>query len=509
MKKYFTPILFLFCFKAMAQCPSTGEVYLYQQSDVDNYFANGGCAVVENLIIGDGSPNITNLNGLNGITTVTGRMFVGWLPLVDFTGLETLTSIGSLSVEWCPSLKNFKGLENLETVNSLSVNEMNQLEAFTGFEGSTITSELYIGGCPALTTLASLSVAESLPVGLMIVGCASLDNLSSLSNLKSAGRLSIGNCSLIEDFQWLSSLESATEFIVGGNANLTSLSGLGNLQTVETFEVTSNTKLASLSGLENLNTVKTILIANNPLLTTITALGNVSSNVTGVQIYSNAQLSNCTVDAICSMLLFPAPGEARVIFGNQGACLDRVQLELACTEALPVTLQSFDAVLEKQVVNLMWKTSGEQNSDKFEVHHSTNGKQWSVIGAVKSTGTGGLGSDYQFTHHTPAHGNNYYRLKMIDFDQSHALSTISHIYYNGNSETVYPNPTSDAIQISSLNLGQIESFELINSTGSIVMKRQGGKTDAINLDKFPAGSYTLRIFKRDSTISNHKIVVRR
>ncbi|MCF2506851.1 T9SS type A sorting domain-containing protein [Dyadobacter sp. CY107] len=484
MKAIFTLVLLLFGFTAIAQCPSTGEVYLYEQSDIDNYFANGGCTVVENLIIGSGSPNITNLNGLNGITTVTGSMFVGWLPLVDFTGLETLTSINVLNVEWCPLLKNFKGLENVTDINYLSVNQMDNLESFEGLEAAAFTNTLYIGGCAVLTTLSSLTVPEVLTDGVFIVFCPSLVDLSSLSNLQSAARITISNLDLIENFQWLNSLEEARQ-----------------------FSIQSCAKLTSLNGLENLSTVETLHISDNPILASIEALATISSNLTDTRIYSNSQLSNCSINAICAMLLDPSPGDTRVIQRNKGACLDRLQLELACKETMPVRLLSFEAVLEKQLVNLIWKTSEEHNSEKFEVHHSTNGKDWFIIGELKSSGIGGLGSEYHFTHQTPAQGNNYYRLKMIDFDRTHALSTISHAYFNAEAKTVYPNPTSDAIHISSLNPGQIASFELVNSKGNVVMKRESGTLYAINMDKFPAGSYTLRIFNKDSTVSNHKILV--
>ncbi|MCF2505363.1 T9SS type A sorting domain-containing protein [Dyadobacter sp. CY107] len=506
MKGIFTVMLFLFCFKAMAQCPSTGYITLYTQSDVDNYFANGGCTVVENLILGDGSPDITNLNGLNGITTITGELQIYWLPLVDFTGLETLTNLGRLYMEWCPQLKDFKGLENLKALNSLELNNMDSFESFAGLEGVTITGGFGFGGCPALTTVSGFNVADELSGGIYFALCPLLADISNLSNLKSAAGLTVAGCDLIEDFQWVSSLEVLKGFTVGSNANLTSLHGLENLQTAEAIEITSSPQLSNLNALENLQTVKTIYISNSSIAS-LEPLGNISSRLTEVNIFFNPLLSNCTVDFICSMLLDPAQKPHCLIFANQGICQDRNQLELACKETMPVTLVSFDAFLEKKLVNLIWKTSEEYNSEKFEVHHSTNGKDWSVIGEVKSSGIGGLGSEYHFTHQTPAQGNNYYRLKMIDFDRTHALSTISHAYFNAVAETVYPNPTSDAIHISSLNPGKIVSFELVNSKGSVVMKRQSGKTDAINLDKFPAGYYTLRIIRKDSTVSNHKIIV--
>ncbi|MCF2494628.1 T9SS type A sorting domain-containing protein [Dyadobacter chenhuakuii] len=483
MKRTFTLILVLFCFKAIAQCPSTGIVSLEDQADVDNYFANGGCSVVQHLIIGDGSPNILNLNGLNGITTVTGFMFVGWGPLVDFTGMETLTSVDTLAIEWSPSLKNFKGLENVLTINHLSINELSSLESFDGLGQATVTGSIYIAGCHSLTSIDDLNIPASLPDGLIIGDCPLLDDFSSFANLQSTSRLIISRLDKMQDCQWLNSLEVATQLNIEANANLT-----------------------SLKGLENLHTVEQIQITYNPLLTSIDGMGNIKSQLSRFVVLFNPELSDCAIDAVCWMLLDSAPEEI-FLYQNKGICSNTDLLKSACKESLPVTLLSFDAVLENKVVNLNWTTSEEENSEKFEVQHSTNGKQWSVVGEVKSSGIGGLGAVYQFIHLTPSDRNNYYRLKMIDFDQTYALSTISHVYFNGNIETVYPNPTSGSINIVSTDPSEIAAFELINSKGNIVMKRRGNLADRINLEKFSSGSYTLRIIKNNSTSSNHKIVV--
>lgn len=483
MKRIFTAILFLCCFKAIAQCPSSAFVHLNEQSDIDNYFANGGCPVVENMLI-EGS-DISNLNGLKGITDITIGVVVSGTALLDFTGLETLISIGGfISIERNPLIRNFKGLDNLKTIGHFGIVDSDDLENFVGLEKLTTVNGIYIGNCPSLTSLTGFRKFETLPEGLILFFCPALADLSSLSKLKSTSQFSITGCDLIENFHWISSLEVATNVVISVNVNLT-----------------------SLKGLENLHTAESVQITNNPVLTSIEALGNITSNVTSTIILSNAQLSNCAVYFLCSMVRNPSNSNILTMHNNQGACMGKSQIYSACQQSMPVTLQSFDAALEKQVVNLTWKTSDEQNSEKFEVQHSTNGKDWSLIGEVKSSGTGGLGSDYQFTHQLPASGNNYYRLKMIDLDQSYAQSSIQHVYFKVNLEIIYPNPASDAIRISSLNSDQIASFELINSKGIAVVKRQDGKTDAINLEQYPAGSYTLRILKKDSTIFNHKVVV--
>jgi len=83
---------------------------------------------------------------------------------------------------------------------------------------------------------------------------------------------------------------------------------------------------------------------------------------------------------------------------------------------LPVTLLSFYAVEENQNVRLNWTTLSELNADKFLIQNSTNGNSWQTIGEVTANGNSQTKIEYQFVEASPHQGQNYYRLKQVDFN---------------------------------------------------------------------------------------------
>lgn len=93
---------------------------------------------------------------------------------------------------------------------------------------------------------------------------------------------------------------------------------------------------------------------------------------------------------------------------------------------LPVNLLSFTGSLQpdKQVY-LKWETAEEQHTSHFSVERSTDGARFVAIGKVKAAGTGA--HSYHFTDPSPAAGNNYYRLRMIDTDGKFSISKLVHI----------------------------------------------------------------------------------
>src|SRR5690606_28516311 len=103
------------------------------------------------------------------------------------------------------------------------------------------------------------------------------------------------------------------------------------------------------------------------------------------------------------------------------------------------------------VVDLTWATASEYNNDRFEIERSTNGLNWSQIGSVSGMGTTQQRHEYLFTDEYPENGENYYRLKQVDFDDKYEYSPIRLVTFGSeitpdNSRIVwYPNPTSGQI----------------------------------------------------------------
>jgi hypothetical protein len=118
---------------------------------------------------------------------------------------------------------------------------------------------------------------------------------------------------------------------------------------------------------------------------------------------------------------------------------------------LPVELVSFIGWNQGSVNRLQWKTASEQNTEKFEVMKSTNGTDWEKIGEKIAAGNSTQPLTYDFTDNLPVTGNNYYKLKIVDFDGTIAYSNIINIQLADavvdNFVNVYPNPTDGLLNV--------------------------------------------------------------
>ncbi|MCF2489217.1 T9SS type A sorting domain-containing protein [Dyadobacter sp. CY347] len=165
---------------------------------------------------------------------------------------------------------------------------------------------------------------------------------------------------------------------------------------------------------------------------------------------------------------------------------------------LPVNLVDFAVSNEAKSVLLTWKTSGEENSRNFEIQHSTDSKAWSAIGDVKAAGESQEVQHYTYTHSFPAEGLNYYRLKMIDRDESFAFSRVLSVRMNaGENAFLYPNPVSDHIQFRNVNFQEISKAEVVNDAGKVVSRIDSQFEKGISVKNIPSGHYIFRIYSRD------------
>lgn len=175
--------------------------------------------------------------------------------------------------------------------------------------------------------------------------------------------------------------------------------------------------------------------------------------------------------------------------------------------ALPVKLISFNAKAESAVVNLDWATTEETNSDYFEIQHSVTGKQWSKVDKVTSHGESKTLINYTFSHLTPVNGENLYRLKMVDKDETFAYSSIRSVTFEGQGSdlSVYPNPVSEKLFIRNFN--QVTKVNIYNQKGLSVYKSGAIKTGEIGLSNLSPGVYIVKISRSNGLESAQKIVV--
>jgi len=169
--------------------------------------------------------------------------------------------------------------------------------------------------------------------------------------------------------------------------------------------------------------------------------------------------------------------------------------------ALPVELVSFTGSNVGEYNRLDWTTASEQNTSKFIVEKSIDGRNWVYLGERTAAGNSSVQLTYSFNDYSPTQGNNYYRLKMIDLDQTFDYSNILNIPVNGTLVNaivaVYPNPVSNQLNVDIQSTQNVETeIKIYNVIGEIAMNKTFVLTKGINKlqlnsSNLPQGSYIL------------------
>lgn len=198
------------------------------------------------------------------------------------------------------------------------------------------------------------------------------------------------------------------------------------------------------------------------------------------------------------------PPSGNLIPGN-----DLVSTPVSVTSPLPVTLVSFKGIVENTQINLDWSTTSELNSDRFEMEHSLNGKEWNLIGSVSAAKESKSRLDYHFVHTNPSEGNNYYRLKMIDIDETFAFSSIRNVIFENINLEIFPNPVADQLTIRTGNWAGVNNIHLLDLAGTKVYDSGKAPVQSVNVTNMKQGIYILKIGKTDGSWATQKIMVER
>ena len=218
-----------------------------------------------------GNDLLTNLTGLENLTSVEGNIIIGTSdgnPLLnDLTGLNSLTSVG----------------------NTLEVRENNALTSLNGLEMlSFIGGNLHIGykslygggsGNAALASLASLNSLQTVNGNVNISFNNSLTNLSGLDSIDAG---SINNLTIWSN-ESLSEcdVQSVCEYIANpGGSILIGLNAMGCFYLPQVQE-------ACLTGINEFSAGKEITLSPNPASSFITMTTPQNQPIEGVIIYNH------------------------------------------------------------------------------------------------------------------------------------------------------------------------------------------------------------------------------
>jgi hypothetical protein len=174
---------------------------------------------------------------------------------------------------------------------------------------------------------------------------------------------------------------------------------------------------------------------------------------------------------------------------------------IAALASLPIKLTAFSArVTTDNAASLQWNSEFELDSYNYIVQRSTDGRNFTNIGAVAAAGNSIRRIGYDFKDIQLGTGVAYYRLKMVDIDGKSEYSKI--IYVNnrkimspGGGLSVFPNPFRGEIQLKDVLTADVNSrnIHVYNAMGKEIRFAVTG-ANAITVDAgAPAGVYILRV----------------
>ena len=139
----------------------------------------------------------------------------------------------------------------------------------------------------------------------------------------------------------------------------------------------------------------------------------------------------------------------------------------------------------------------------YDVESSTDGVHFRRIATLPAKNE--IKNNYYFTDINPK-GKLYYRLKMIDIDQTSTYSKIIEIdFIKETAIQIFPNPSKTSIRIYGLN--GLSEVELITMQGQVVTHIQTTSNEIeIPTGVLRNGIYQLKIFKNHQ-VQTEKVVI--
>jgi hypothetical protein len=172
-------------------------------------------------------------------------------------------------------------------------------------------------------------------------------------------------------------------------------------------------------------------------------------------------------------------------------------------------LSDFSANLINNQTALTWTTDQENNSNRFEVERSSDGTTWTTIASIAAKGNSSVQNKYAYTDRTPVTGINYYRLKMIDMDNTFEYSEVKSVRaaFSANVR-VYPNPAGNFVHVSLP--AATSAVRLLNTAGQVLQERKsiaGTSTVSFDVSSYSAGTYMIQVIQTDGSARNNMLLI--
>ena len=173
----------------------------------------------------------------------------------------------------------------------------------------------------------------------------------------------------------------------------------------------------------------------------------------------------------------------------------------------------FGEKLKNNTVKLTWNVN-EIDNHFYVVERSLDGQKFSTIGEVAASKDPGNNHTYNFIDAQPFASTNFYRIKQVDKNGGYSYSSIVTISFDESigSWVVYPNPTSDVVNLFSnanyKNL-QVSVYDAIGKLVHTQTKQNvnRGEVIKVSLLSFAKGVYSVKVQATNTESVTKKIIV--
>jgi hypothetical protein len=159
---------------------------------------------------------------------------------------------------------------------------------------------------------------------------------------------------------------------------------------------------------------------------------------------------------------------------------------------LPLRLLTFTGNQENSNHKLSWQTADEVNTAYFEVQSSRDAQNFQPVARIRAVGNGA--NRYSLNDPITYPGTVYYRLKMIDLDETFAFSRM--VYMEGSSQSkmiIYPNPVSDQLKVGQDGSLTGSTVHIYHINGNLVQKEKISSIQhTISVKSLMAGVYIIK-----------------
>jgi hypothetical protein len=182
------------------------------------------------------------------------------------------------------------------------------------------------------------------------------------------------------------------------------------------------------------------------------------------------------------------------------------------TSCFPLSIDwiSFTGGLVNQNAFLEWTTINEINNGFFTLDKSNDGKTFELVATVDAAN--GVGTHQNYYSYTDQQPYKYYRIAQTD---NNGIKKYFRVIALNNNQmntqgaiTLYPNPFSNTLSVSSSEASETNSNELsiYNVMGELVMHATITQKVTDLKTELPAGIYYYNMTNKNQTVQTGKIV---